>query len=623
MSDGTIGIDEPASIDKMLDCEQLTVGANTVLRERVQIAGAAAADLATVDATLGLTVNVSDRAARDNGKIDIAAFDVALPAGTNNIGDVDVLSSALPTGASTAANQTTIIGHLDGVEALLTTIDADTGTLAATVDAGEVQVKASDRTATGTMDAATETVTLNLEGAGIPILVLTGTFANGTTTLVFEYNDGTGTFRQAQAMHLANETAAPVLRFVNGLTGGDTLFDNGMYKFLGVSGATQVRVRMPARGGADSVVATWSAGAAQPDVVYAAMSGDINHGTVENSAAITVPPVKVGTRSFFTGTPEAFTTLPTAQSSSSTRTDVSGSAYGHINTQIPHRYIQKTITANAVSREFPLEGVQAWGLRLSGTWTGTVVFSGSTDNGSTWFVWTLLNTTTQAVEAALTDAGSAAAVVYKPIWAAGFTHVRVLSTAWTSGTLTIDFVGSSQAGDVGIFLCIGNIPHDAADTGNPVKIGLKAATGGLPAAVANADRVNATGDVYGRQITRRLDTWKVQHQPVAATQATISQASGGAGIKNVCTSITVTLSSTAAPTAERVVFNLRDGATGAGTILWSGGLSVPAVAGESRSIVVPNLWIEGTAATAMTLESAAAPGANTFATVAMTGTITQ
>lgn len=47
---------------------------------------------------------------------------------TNGL-DVDVTRSALPTGASTAANQTTIIGHLDGVEALLATIDADTSNL--------------------------------------------------------------------------------------------------------------------------------------------------------------------------------------------------------------------------------------------------------------------------------------------------------------------------------------------------------------------------------------------------------------------------------------------------------------------------------------------------------------
>ena len=47
---------------------------------------------------------------------------------TNGL-DVDVTRCALPTGASTSANQTTIIGHLDGVEGLLTTIDADTGAI--------------------------------------------------------------------------------------------------------------------------------------------------------------------------------------------------------------------------------------------------------------------------------------------------------------------------------------------------------------------------------------------------------------------------------------------------------------------------------------------------------------
>ena len=41
---------------------------------------------------------------------------------------------SLPTGASTATNQTTIIGHLDGVEGLLTTIDTDTGDIAVDVN---------------------------------------------------------------------------------------------------------------------------------------------------------------------------------------------------------------------------------------------------------------------------------------------------------------------------------------------------------------------------------------------------------------------------------------------------------------------------------------------------------
>ncbi len=41
-----------------------------------------------------LPVDVSDSATRDLGKVDIAAFDVELPAGTQNIGDVDVATIA-------------------------------------------------------------------------------------------------------------------------------------------------------------------------------------------------------------------------------------------------------------------------------------------------------------------------------------------------------------------------------------------------------------------------------------------------------------------------------------------------------------------------------------------------
>lgn len=68
------------------------------------------------------------------------AVRTVIEAGNANIGDVDVASSALPTGASTSAKQDTVIGHLDGVEGLLTTIDGDTGTLAGAVSGSEMQV---------------------------------------------------------------------------------------------------------------------------------------------------------------------------------------------------------------------------------------------------------------------------------------------------------------------------------------------------------------------------------------------------------------------------------------------------------------------------------------------------
>lgn len=72
----------------------------------------------------------------DNG----GAFAVqAAQSGAWNVTNVSGTVS-LPTGASTSAKQDTIIGHLDGVEGLLTTIDADTGTLAGAVSGSEMQV---------------------------------------------------------------------------------------------------------------------------------------------------------------------------------------------------------------------------------------------------------------------------------------------------------------------------------------------------------------------------------------------------------------------------------------------------------------------------------------------------
>jgi len=63
----------------------------------------------------------------------------ATQSGTWNITNVSGTVS-LPTGAATAANQSTIIGHVDGIEGLLTTIDSDTSSLVGCVGGTELQV---------------------------------------------------------------------------------------------------------------------------------------------------------------------------------------------------------------------------------------------------------------------------------------------------------------------------------------------------------------------------------------------------------------------------------------------------------------------------------------------------
>lgn len=96
---------------------------------------------------------------------------VDIPGDAANGVDVDVTRSALPTGASTSTKQDTMIGHLDGVEGLLsaisgatdgvegllTTIDADTGALGATGDS------AATAGGTGTLSAKLRLATAQLE----------------------------------------------------------------------------------------------------------------------------------------------------------------------------------------------------------------------------------------------------------------------------------------------------------------------------------------------------------------------------------------------------------------------------------------------------------------------------
>ena len=108
--------------------------------------------------------------------------------------------------------------------------------------------------------------------------------------------------------------------------------------------------------------------------------------------------------------------------------------------------------------------------------------------------------------------------------------------------------------------------------------------------------------------------WAIQHQPGSNVQATISRAADSGG-RHIATALTATLSGNAA--AGPFTVNLRDGATGAGTILWSSVIGI--VGADSKSISLSNLQIEGTENTAMTLEFDAAGGSNKEETVSLIG----
>jgi hypothetical protein len=132
-----------------------------------------------------------------------------------------------------------------------------------------------------------------------------------------------------------------------------------------------------------------------------------------------------------------------------------------------------------------------------------------------------------------------------------------------------------------------------------------------------------SGEDQGNNILRvglKGGGWNVQHNPATNTKATISQAAGGGTVRNVITGFDFSVATDAtAPTAIQLIVNLRDGATGAGTVLRSWNVGIQAVAGYAYAFGLAGLWIECSQNTQTTLEFTAVGGAHTYESVNLSG----
>jgi len=101
---------------------------------------------------------------------------------------VDALSSALPSGAATAANQSTIIGHVDGIETLITSTNSKIDTFDAVLD--NILTKNTEidavldtiKTDTGTIDSDTDAIKTAVELIDDTVAVLGTTTYSETST---------------------------------------------------------------------------------------------------------------------------------------------------------------------------------------------------------------------------------------------------------------------------------------------------------------------------------------------------------------------------------------------------------------------------------------------------------
>ena len=114
---------------------------------------------------------------------------------------------------------------------------------------------------------------------------------------------------------------------------------------------------------------------------------------------------------------------------------------------------------------------------------------------------------------------------------------------------------------------------------------------------------------------QKVANWSVNHTPAVSTQASASRAAGGTNQRHFATSCSGSISTIAAQT--NITLSLRDGATGAGTVLWSQTIICPI---NTPCVLSSGLLnAAGSVATAMTCEWSGAPVATNFAVATLTG----
>jgi hypothetical protein len=116
-------------------------------------------------------------------------------------------------------------------------------------------------------------------------------------------------------------------------------------------------------------------------------------------------------------------------------------------------------------------------------------------------------------------------------------------------------------------------------------------------------------NIAGALVSEKSSRWSVCSQPAVSTQATASIAAE-ATVRHVADTLTYSAASGAtAATATIMVLNLRDGATGAGTVIWTTNAApelTPAInTNFISSKTIAGLNLVGTTNTAMTFEFSA------------------
>lgn len=181
--------------------------------------------LTTIDADTG---TLAGAVSGTEMQVDVVA---SLPAGSNNIGDVDVLSSALPTGAATSALQTTANG-------ILTTIDTDTGSLAGCVTGTELQVDIVASLPAGSNNIG------DVDVLSLPADSKNYVWKEGLDSTI---SGITNTILDTSALNIPSGTQLTVATLTNDIYEIQTVEDIG--EFIGIYAGSDLKAILPLGGG--------------------------------------------------------------------------------------------------------------------------------------------------------------------------------------------------------------------------------------------------------------------------------------------------------------------------------------------------------------------------------------
>jgi hypothetical protein len=138
------------------------------------------------------------------------------------------------------------------------------------------------------------------------------------------------------------------------------------------------------------------------------------------------------------------------------------------------------------------------------------------------------------------------------------TNAGTFATQTVVGGVTQGVVDETGASAVDAAAVGGGTPHDSVDSGNPLKMGWKAANA-FPTAVANNDRANGISDLFGRQMVSHIDPAQQIHtnKTYTTTQTGTDVIDPTAGKKIAVTSVVLGAYGT---TAGRVILWFGDNA---------------------------------------------------------------